>query len=623
MCECGDAHEDARPSADPALDPVLSGHYRPSRRSVLHAGGAAALAAATSSIWLPSSAWGASPRSLTGTKPVRNAMHVHASWSEGNGSWESQFAQAAAIGTDVLWMTDHDFRALAYTYLTSLVDIVMVTSQTGSLAQSSAGNTGGTVRVLAESASASAAASVSSAMQVRPAAWDHLRTSIAGQVLTVSFPAARIDAGGSYDVVVLLSNHPAHGTRPAGQFELHYRFGNLATGQFVAANGIVGVVTNPTPAPGSEFTFDLTADVASLWPDMLAIDNSFVLLTLVATSPAKGRVVDVSLSLAIARSQNNSDALIANQKTIVATYGPRYPAMTAYPSVEISRIDPHIIPFGVPQFWPDQTTITDDNHDAAYDAITSSVHAQGGLVSWNHPFGASGGPLLPAAQQVTNRRAIFASMMADNRLGADLMEVGYTVRGMVNTQTHLDLWDTFSRQAVFLTGNGVNDDHQGLHWSTLNNGFTTGVWAGSPSQVDLVSALASGRAYTYHAGKWPNAQLDLSVGGTVPMGKVSVKSYKSRSLTIFATNLPKNSLVQVVRGPVDFAGNDPGTSVVATIKAATFAKSGLASLAVSTTTSCFVRVQVRTSAGVIVGISNPIWLLQTPPAAGIPPARLA
>jgi hypothetical protein len=623
MCDCGDAHDLDRPSADPALDPVLSGHYHPSRRSVLHAGGAAALAAATSAIWLPSSAWGgASPRSLTGTKPVRNAMHVHASWSEGNASWESQFAQAAAIGTDVLWMTDHDFRALAFQYLTSLVDIGMVNSQTGSLAQSVAGNTGGVVRVLAESASSSAA-SVSCAIEVKPAAWFQLRTSIAGQRLTASFPAARIDSGGSYDVVVLLSNHPAHGTRPAGQFELHYRFGNLASGRFVDASGIVGVVTHPTPAPGSQFTFDLTADVASLWPDMLAIDNSFVLLTFVATSPSKGTVVDVSLSLTIARSQNTSDALIANQRTIVATYGPRYPAMAAYPSVEISRLDPHFIPFGVPQFWPDQTTISDDNHDAAYDAITSSVHAQGGLVSWNHPFGASGGPLLPAAQQVTNRRAVFASMMSDKRLGADLIEVGYTVRGMVNTQTHLDLWDTFSRQAVFLTGNGVNDDHAGLHWSTLSNGFTTGIWAKSPSQADLVSALASGRAYTHHAGKWPNAQLDLSVGGTVPMGKVSVKSVNSRPLSIFATNLPKNSLVQVVRGPVDFAGSDPGTKVVATIKAATFAKSGLASLAISTTSSCFVRVQVRPSAGVIVGISNPIWLLRKPPAAGIPPARLA
>jgi hypothetical protein len=620
---CDDAHGELEASSDPALDPVLSGHYRPSRRSVLHAGGAAALAAATSSIWLPSSAWGASQRSLTGTKPVRNAMHVHASWSEGNGSWESQFAQAASIGTDVLWMTDHDFRAVAFDYLTSLVDIVMVNSQTGSLAQSVAGNSGGVVRVLAESASTSAAASVSCAIQATPAAWNHLRTSIAGQVLTVTFPSARIDSGGSYEVVVLLSNHPAFGTRPAGQFELHYRFGDLPSDRFVDTNGFVGMVTNPTPGPGSQFSFDLTADVASLWPDMLAIDNSFVLLTFVATSPAKGTVVDVSVSVAIARSQNTSDALIANQQTIIETYGPRYPAMAAYPSVEISRLDPHIIPFGVPQFWPDQTTITPDNHDAAYDAITSSVHAQGGLVSWNHPFGASAGPLLPAAQMVTSRRAVFASMMTDNRLGADLIEVGYTVRGQVNTQTHIDLWDTFSRQAVFLTGNGVNDDHQGLHWSTLGNGFTTGVWATSPSQADLVSALASGRAYTYHPGKWPNAQLDLSVGGTVPMGKVSVKSFNSRALTIFATNLPKNSLVQVVRGPVDFTGNDPGTKVVATIKAATFAKSGLASLAVTTTTSCFVRVQVRTSAGVIVGTSNPIWLLRKPPAAGIPPARLA
>jgi hypothetical protein len=623
MCDNGDGHDEDRLSADPAFDPVLSGHYRPSRRTVLHAGGAAALAVATSSIWLPSSAWGASPRSLTGAKPVRNAMHVHASWSEGNGSWESQFAQAAAIGTDVLWMTDHDFRAVAFNYLTSLVGIVMINSHSGTLAQNSAGNTNGVVRVLAESAITSAPASVSCAIQENPAAWNHLRTSIAGQVLTVSFPAARIDSGGMYEVVVKLSNHPAHGSRPAGQFELHYRFGNLASGRFVAANGIVGVVTNPTPVPGSQFTFDLTADVASLWPDMLAIDNSFVLLTLVGTSPAKGTVVDVSLRLAVARSQNSSDALIANQQTIIGTYGPRYPAMAVYPSVEISRIDPHIIPFGVPQFWPDQTTITPSNHDAAYNAITSSVHAQGGLVSWNHPFGASAGPLLSAAQQATNRRAVFASMMADKRLGADLIEVGYTVRGMVNTQTHLDLWDTFSRQAIFLTGNGVNDDHQGLHWSSLGNGFTTGVWARSPSQADLVAALASGRAYTYHPGKWPNAQLDLSVGGTVPMGKVSVKSYNSRALNIFATNLPTNSLVQVVRGPVDFAGNDPGTAVIATIKAATFATSGLASLAVSTTSSCFVRVQVRTSAGVIVGTSNPIWLLRQPPATGIPAARLA
>jgi hypothetical protein len=169
----------------------------------------------------------------------------------------------------------------------------------------------------------------------------------------------------------------------------------------------------------------------------------------------------------------------------------------------------------------------------------------------------------------------------------------------------------------------VNDDHQGLHWSTLNNGFTTGVWARSPSQADLVSALASGRAYTYHAGKWPNAQLDLLVGGTVPMGKVSVKRQPSRALTIFAAKLPKDSVVQLVSGPVDFVGHNPRTRVIGTVKASTFGRSGMASLRVDTTSSCFVRVQVRTGDDAIVGISNPIWLLRTRPTTGIPLARRA
>jgi hypothetical protein len=572
---------------------------------------------------MPGSAWGASSRSLTGANPVRNAMHVHASWSEQAGSWESQFAQAAAIGTDVLWLTDHDFRALAYGYMKSLSGVVMVNTPTGSLAQSAGTNNAGVVRVLAESASAAAAASMSTAIQAKPDAVNRLRTAIAGQSLVVSFPASRIDGHGTYEIVVQLSNHPAHGTRKAGQFSLRYRFGSFASARFVDGSGVVGVVTKPTPAKGSKLTLNLTADVAALWPDMLALDNTIGGLALVATSPAKGTVVDVSVSIQFSRTQNNSNSIIANQKTIVATYGPRYPAMTAYPSVEISRLDPHIIPFGVPQFWPDQTTITKNNHDASYDAITASVHRQGGLVSWNHPFGATAGPLLSAAAQVSKRRSTFASMMTDKRLGTDLMEVGYTLRGQVNAQTHLDLWDTFSRQAVFLTGNGANDDHSGLNWATLINGFATGIWAASPSQADLVSALSAGRAYTYHAGNWALGQLDLSIDGTVPMGKVSVSSATSRTLTIFTAKLPKKSVVDVVRGPVDFTGNDPGTSVIESIKAASFGTSGMASVPVNTASSCFVRTQVRTSTGVIVGISNPIWLMQAPPPAGIPPARLA
>jgi hypothetical protein len=620
MCSDGTTEEHA-PGADASLDPVLSGRYRPSRRGVLQAGGVAAIAAAAKSLWVPGSAWGASPRTLTGLNPVRNAMHVHAAWSEGPGSWESQFAQASAIGTDVLWMTDHDFRALAYKYITSLNGVAMVSGHTGTLAQNTTTNNSGVTRVLAESAG-TAAASVSYATPVHPTAFTLMRGSIAGQKLIVTFPATRIDAGGMYEIVVQLSNHPAYGTRPVGQFELHYRYGNFTAARFVDPSGLIGIVRKPTPVAGSQQTLDLTADVAALWPDMQAIDNSLFLLTLVATSPAKGKVVDVSASVQYTRSQNNSSSLITNQQTVLNTYAPRYPNMKGYPTVEISYLDPHIIPYGVPQFWPDQAPI-EKNKATTYNSIADSVHSQGGLMSYTHPFGATQGALLPADQQASLRRSTFSTMLANNRYRTDLLEVGYTTRGSCNTQTHIDLWDTFSRRAIFITGNGVNDDHGGLNWSTLTNGFATGFWATSPSQADLIAAMKAGRAYTYHAGKWPNGQLDLNVGGRIPMGKVGVNAtLTSRSLTIFAANLPASSVVDIVQGPVDFTGTDPGTSVIKSFAASAFGSSATVGTTINTTNACFVRAQVRNSAGAIIGISNPVWVLKSQPPGGIPAARV-
>ena len=497
MCDDGtDSFETS--DADPALDPVLAGHgHHPTRRAVLTAGTFGLVGASTgvfAGLGSALASTGASP--LSSSRLVRVAMHVHGSCSEGAASWETQFAQAASL-VDVLYMTDHDFRAQAYNYLPSLTGIALVGSSSGSLTQKVTTNSGGVVRTVAESSTV-AAASVTYAIPERPTAWNRLRTYIAGHLVVVTFASARIDAGATYELVVQLSNHPAFGARPAGQFFLRYRFGAFSTGMFVDSTGLTGVVTYATPAPGSTVTLDLASDVAALWPDMLAADNSFAMLSMVATSPHQGSMVDVATSVQFVRTKNDPASLIAAHEQVLATYGPRYPLLTAYPSVEISRLEPHTIPFGVPQFWPDQKTITTGNHDNAYIAIADSVRAQGGLLSWNHPFGYSGGPLLPAAQQMTSRRSVFASMIADGRLGADIIEVGYTVRGQVSTQTHIDLWDTFSRQAIFMTGNGVNDDHVGLHWNTLVNGFSTGIWAASMTQPALVAALASGRVFTYH-----------------------------------------------------------------------------------------------------------------------------
>jgi hypothetical protein len=621
MCQDGhDRHGVDFEQLDPAADPVLSGHrWRPSRRTMLAgaAGGAVGLFGSRFLATSPAAAAGAASP-FTAQPALRTAMHVHGSWSEGYGSWESQFAQAAALGLDVIYMTDHDFRGEAYGYLTSLSGIKLAATHAGSLAQGSFKNTKGTVRVVAES-SGSASASYGATVASNTAS-NRLRTSIAGHTMALTFAAARIDEGGMYEVVATLSNHPAYGGHVAGQYELHYRFGAFAPGRSVDPNGYVGVVTAPSPGAGAQVTLDLVRDVSALWPDLLAFDNALYALELRATSPGRGKVVDVSAALHVSRTQNDPASLTSLQQQVIQAYSPRYPTLTGYATSEISLKEPHIIPFGVPQMWPKQSTITPDV-DAAYSALVAGVHQQGGLVSWNHPFGTANGPLLSAALMASTRRSVFASMTADGRDGTDLLEVGYTVRGHVNTQTHLDLWDTFSRHAVFITGNGVNDDHQGLQWPQLTNGFATGIWGTSPAQADLVAALAGGRAFTYHVGSWAGAQLDTLVDDTVGMGQVSVSSATSRQLDVFAGQLPTGAVVEVVTGPVDYSSDDPGTAVITRLNAAGFAGSGVQSVAVDTSESCFVRTQVRTTTGAIVGVGNPTWLLQAPPAAGIPAAR--
>src|SRR5262245_2363545 len=49
-------------------------------------------------------------------RPIGVQMHVHASMSEGNGSWRAANVHAKKIGLDVLWWSDHDWRMSYHTY---------------------------------------------------------------------------------------------------------------------------------------------------------------------------------------------------------------------------------------------------------------------------------------------------------------------------------------------------------------------------------------------------------------------------------------------------------------------------------------------------------------------------
>jgi hypothetical protein len=385
--------------------------------------------------------------------------------------------------------------------------------------------------------------------------------------------------------------------------------------------GLVGYVRMPMPRAGSTQVLRPEQDVAALWPDMLAIDICHYGMSFVVRSPARGQVGDVTVgSMTFARSQCSPTAAMANQAKIVKRYAGQYPSVAGRRQSEYSRTLPHFNAFGMPQWIPDQGALPSDS-DARHRQIAATAHSLGGVVSWNHPFGYNGGPLLSPSELAAKRRSVFTAMQAVGRFGVDILEVGYSLRGNVDAATHIDLWDTFSRNGNFLTGNGATDDHNGTGWKTKNNGFATGVWAASRTEADLSQALHAGRAYAAHVGRWPGGQIDMLVDDVVPMGGVSISTSSTRQLTIYASGLPSGSVVELVAGPVDYAGAvDPGTSIARSLGASSFS-SGPATVTVDTSTSTFYRATVRLADGTVVGTGNPVWLLRSAPPGGVPVAR--
>src|SRR5215472_6073994 len=114
-------------------------------------------------------------------------------------------------------------------------------------------------------------------------------------------------------------------------------------------------------------------------------------------------------------------------------------------------------------------------------------------------------------------------------LGTDLLEVGYYLRQGMDIAHHVALWDIMSRNALFFTGNGTNDDHWGKNWIGKPNNWFSSVWAASTATGDLLAALAAGRAWCASLSRY-RGSMDLLVDGSVPMGSVSVSAVTSRKL---------------------------------------------------------------------------------------------
>ncbi len=580
------------------------------------------------------------------------AMHLHSSFSEQDGSMDSHLFQAVKNAVDVVWWTDHDHRMAAFGYrktvhFTSLTaeaggpgegkPWIWTKVESGPLAATSGGGivtnpcspkdpvAGGSLHLTARSTSVSAA-KFGYYAESHGAGWNY-HGNLTGQSLSIDVRLSTGWSRGYLELLIATSHHEAIAGRHAGDYTLSYKF--LPPGQAAGrtSRGNQGIIRIPVTSADRWQTVTITPsnDIAAIWPDLDHRDFALWGLTLSAVS--RGDTVGGYFDYLRFNRKLSGEVLLGKQADMSAVLARKYPSVAQRQGLEVSQWLPHLNWFGggvaIPPYG--------DTNWRTYlgflrDTVVPQIHSSGGLVSYNHPFGYGQPPLLPAAQQDAMLRQVAATLLsagtAPAALGADILEVGYKTREGVDLAHHLALWDILSRNSVFLTGNATSDDHSSVNWRGKANNWFTSVWAASTAEADLLAPLAAGRAWCASLSGY-RGSLDLMVDGSCPMGSASVSAATWRKLVASATRIPSGGSLQVLQGTVDYAGTaalTPNTQVIA-VYAPEQLLSGSVTTSVNTSKSRFVRTQVLDAAGAVVGASNPVWLLRSPPPGGIPPSR--
>ena len=196
--------------------------------------------------------------------------------------------------------------------------------------------------------------------------------------------------------------------------------------------------------------------------------------------------------------------------------------------------------------------------------------------------------------------------------------------GRCDLAHHVALWDVMSRNAVFLTGNGTNDDHFGLNWHGIGNNWFTSAWAASIAEADLLAALSRGRAWCASLSAY-RGSLDLLVDGSCPMGSVSISRVSARrKLAATATSIPASRVTAGASGSGQLRRHRGPDRQYQGHRHLCRRSNWPAAASPSRSTppraaSCALRCATPQVA--LVGLSNPVWLLRAAPPRGIPAAR--
>jgi predicted metal-dependent phosphoesterase TrpH len=563
----------------------------------LAAGSALGIGAVGVPLGLESRAYGAG-----GLRPVTMAMHIHSSFSESYGSMHSHLHQANKHGVDVIWWTDHDFRATAQGFRTHV-------AMTSAHEPAEHSQTWSWIPRSTESARAKShsfgprgmtvSASGTGGYRLEGHAFDvTYSTTFYDTQLVIDVTTNDVDAANQAVVRIDSSYHPGTGGRPPGQYAIEYRFGGSSNGYHTEQHGLLGVRTIAS-GNGHRGTYTLSPSSDQeheWWPDLVMGDMSLWRIAFgVRAKGGHASATFKNLHFKRGRTANPMDG-VAKQAAMIKTYRRKYTRVTQFQASEISLVR-HVNAFGGSGVIP---------HYKQAPRIDTSVAAKVAMVRWLRHRGAVVAINHPLAGGLTPAQLVHQIMSTGGYGGANLIEIGCG-----EVLSHLTwAFDVLARNAVFMTATGTTDDHRGVNWLNSGTRWLTGVWAASKSKGDLLTALKNGRAWIVDPLHW-RGSLDLAVMSRAKMGQAMWAEHRRMYVQMFASDLPAGSVVRLIVGAADRPGRSsvhPSISSVHDVGASHFKRGEWAGHFDVGAHGSYIRASIKTADGDVCGLSNPVWV---------------
>ena len=607
------------------------------------AGGTLALVAGA---WYspPDEAWPDS--GSEGERPWSVQLHLHGPFSEGPGSVQSHLREAAGVGVDAVWWSEHDFRAASYRHASTFSfdgpaeplganepwTALLEYEHTGTKKlrpprSEKAGIHPAPVftRERSRDGSPSLRVEIRGEGEGEGEGEDFRQT---GPVLTADrgLFARPLTSGVTLHLFVLpLENGPdgrafvecklsEHGPKNRRHI-VRYVLSNEGTEPTLGTSAVTIPVAYRA-GEWNELVLPLTRDALEHLP-FVGDDNSLSVLSVGAEARGGGYALAQFDDLRLEQDAAG-EAAYARQRDLLRRVG-RESGVRQYQGVEVSWLRAlHLNEFSLDTGLLDYDPLLERARETAGGSAElaegdlvelvargaiDAAHDRGGLVSYNHMFGTA----MAGGAVKRSRAQVLEGLGAARLFGADLLEVGYRDRGGADLADHLWIWDRLAERGLRPVGIGVSDAHGARSWRGNPNNFVSWILAPSLERKDLLAGLAAGRVFFGDIVHF-DGRLDLRTARGFRMGQIVVTDRETAQVGISVEGVGRGGGVRLVGPQGPFAElaevSETESSPAATVRLPTF-----------------VRAEVVDSEGEIQALSNPIHWVREVPAGGIAGGR--